>query len=229
LAIGHGIDTIQAGIRGTPTYTAQAMMGLGASPTFASIADTSLGIGLNFGAGMLRGPMRANGTVIHLTSEENAATILGEGASGGKVGGQFGVFGLRSSQVPASQWARRLLIGRGDRSTPISINGDAVGAFRPPPLVGPVNQIRALFGVRSTTLGSVDVRSGSFVPDEVLSGGQFSQASLMDRFTFYRHEAQLMAPDAAFHTVRLGFANTQGHIYELENQGNAIGKKQNSQ
>jgi hypothetical protein len=195
-------------------------MDLGASPTVAYVTDAGLGVGLNFGAGILRMPMSANGSVIHLTSAENAATI----AADGKIGGQFGIFGLNAGQIPESQWARQLLIGRGNRSTPVIISGDAVGAFRPPPLIGPFNQIRALFGVRSTSLGSVDLTSGTFIPNEVFSGGQFSQASFMSQFVYYGHEGLLMIPDIGFSAVRLNYSYAQGQITEDENQLNGICK-----
>jgi hypothetical protein len=53
-AVAHGIDTVQAGIRGSSTYTFQGMMALGANLAFAGVADATLGTGLTFGSAMLR-------------------------------------------------------------------------------------------------------------------------------------------------------------------------------
>jgi RHS repeat-associated protein len=52
----HGIDNIQAGLQGTPTFTEQGLISLGASPTWASVGNSALGIGLTLGSSFTRVP-----------------------------------------------------------------------------------------------------------------------------------------------------------------------------
>ena len=53
-AIVHGIDNIQAGVRGTATGTENILMSIGASPTWASAGNSVLGVGLTLGSSLTR-------------------------------------------------------------------------------------------------------------------------------------------------------------------------------
>jgi hypothetical protein len=71
-----------------------------------------------------------------------------------------------------------------DISAEVEITGPAVQAFKKPPMFGPFSIARRLAGVRSTPLGSIDLRTGQFVPGEILDKGVFRPATPLD-FVYY--------------------------------------------
>lgn len=219
-AISHGLDSIQAGIFGHQSFTAQGFTWATGSPTWGSVLDAGAGVAFNVGAGLVR-PSTAGGDVIHLTSSTDANLI----GSSGRIGGEYGVFGIQAGQVPESQLGKVLLTGLGDRSTPILVSGGAADAFSAPAAIGPFSELRGFFGVRSTPLGSVDLRAGGFVANEVFNGEQFAQATFGDRLAFYGHETLLNIPDILFSYGRISMAYGQGEIFSAQSQGISLGKK----
>ena len=219
-AIGHGLDSIQAGIFGQQSFTAQGFTWATGSPTWGSVLDAGIGVTLNIGAGVMR-PSTVGGDVIHLTSSADAELI----GSSGRIGGEYGVFGVQAGAVPDSQFGRMLLTGLGDRSTPVFVSGDAATAFQSPAAIGPFSALRDFFGVRSTPLGSVDLRTGEFIANEVFNGEGFAQASFGETLAYYGHETLLNIPDILFSYGRISMAYGQGEIFSGQSQGMSLGKK----
>jgi hypothetical protein len=122
-------------------------------------------------------------TATHLTSAEGAKGI----AETGRIGGQWGVFAL--TDVPASQLGRQAatLVG-----APLTHQVTVTSAaFRAPRPYGVFSGARNLAGVHSTPLGSVNVRTGAFIPGEVLVNGTFQQATRYQAGRFLIHQALL--------------------------------------
>lgn len=110
----------------------------------------------------------------HLTSPAAKEAIEGSG----KLGGEWGLFALESAKVPASQAGRRAatLVSRA-QSAEIKIGAEASAVFARPPRFGPFSASRHYLGVRSSPLGSLNLRTGEFVAGEILKGGVFRQAT----------------------------------------------------
>jgi hypothetical protein len=123
--------------------------------------------------------------VVHLTSKAGEQGIRATG----KVGGQYGVFGLAASKVPKTQFGRSAatLVGK-EISQPILITGEAVKAFNRPPVYGVCSATRRFLGHQSTRLGSVDLATSRFVEGEILKNGAFRQATWAERAMFEGHQ-----------------------------------------
>jgi len=126
--------------------------------------------------------------LVHLTNPFAAEGIAGTE----KIGGRFGVFAVKVDQVPTSPAGRLLntLVPR-DLSAEVSITGDAARAFRAPEPLGPFALARRLGGVRSTPLGSVDLSTNQFIPNEIFSDGVFRTATRGEQLRYKAHQFML--------------------------------------
>jgi hypothetical protein len=121
----------------------------------------------------------AGDSVVHMTSAEARAQIMGESSSWGKIGGKGGVFALDASRVPQTQLMRHIVATtEGNMSAEIPISsGRLLQQFRRPPAFGPFSAFKRYSGVRSTGLGTVDLFNNRFIANEVFVDGLFRQAT----------------------------------------------------
>jgi RHS repeat-associated protein len=219
-AILHGDDSIAAGLIGQPSLTSQGLTYLTGSSTWGSALDAGLGVGLNFGAGMLRASVTAEATIFHVTSFERSLAI----AESQLVTGEFGIFGFEG-RAPQSPIVRAWLVGAGDRSASVAITGDAMAAFQEPPLVGPYAILRDFLGVRSTGLGTLDLAGQNFLPNQVLRNGSLMQATADDIAAFQGHQWLVnYAADAAIGAGRVASGTVNGYEYGIATQGLTLSK-----
>jgi hypothetical protein len=124
-------------------------------------------------------------TVTHLTTQQAADGI----ATTQKLGSQWGVFAVDSSRVPTSAAGRNVvtLVPR-QLNADVAISSDASRVFARPPMFGPLSGARRLAGVRSSPLGSIDLRSGAFVPGEIYRDGAFRMASEGEHARMLAHQ-----------------------------------------
>jgi RHS repeat-associated protein len=150
----------------------------------AWVVGCSIFFGVMFGE--FRMPMATSPkSVTHLTSPERAVQIR----QLQRIGGRWGIHALESGKVPRSMLGRHLkTLVVSDVSAEVEITGPAVQAFKKPPMFGPFSIARRLAGVRSTPLGSIDLRTGQFVFGEVLKNGSFRAATAGDAFLYKGHQ-----------------------------------------
>jgi len=176
------------------TGLAVATVGLGRTFLLEEKAGAALGEGEN---------------LVHLTNPSAAEAI---GASE-RVGGRFGIFAVKADQLPVSSAGRFLntLVPR-DLTAEVQITGDATRAFRAPSPVGPFSLLRRIGGVRSTPLGSIDLASNQFVPNEIFKDGVFRAATPSERLIYKTHQYMLdylIDAEAWVGTGMVGYALTK--------------------
>lgn len=122
--------------------------------------------------------------IIHMSSSIAEKEV----SATGKIGGRWGIFGV-AYKAPDSTFRRHAAaLTLKDISKDIVITGEAVKAFIKPPVSGLFSGMRRCLGVRSTKLGSIDLKAGKFIEGEVFRKGVFSKATMGDKIRYEIHQ-----------------------------------------
>jgi hypothetical protein len=153
------------------------------------LAVATVGLGRTFLLEEKAGAALSEGeNLVHLTNPAAAEAI----GTSERIGGRYGIFAVKADQLPVSAAGRFLntLVPR-DLTAEVQIAGDATRAFRAPDPVGPFSFLRRVGGVRSSPLGSVDLATNRFIPNEIFKDGAFRAATPAERTIYKTHQYML--------------------------------------
>jgi hypothetical protein len=108
------------------------------------------------------------------------------------IGGRYEIFALEAESVPRT-WLGRLIrtLVASRLSGEVRITGPATAAFRKPPFIGLFSILRRILGVRSTPLGSINLKTPQFMPNTIYAGGALRQATQFEIARFALHQFML--------------------------------------
>jgi hypothetical protein len=163
VAVGHGVDTFQAGMRqmwnGTPTdtFASQGLQAAGMSRGAANLADAGIGIVATFGASAASSSLARADGLVHLTSSSNAASIA---RSGELIGSNYAG---PASNAMSSGWGVTAATGLNPGTyAAVTIPAAAQGVFTPVRGIGPLTGWQASMGQVYTASGSLNLATGAF-------------------------------------------------------------------
>jgi RHS repeat-associated protein len=163
LAIGHGADTFQSGVRQlfsgerTDSLTSTGLQAAGMSPQAANLTDAGIGIALSMGASAGSSALRTSGGLVHMTTPGNAASI----AQNGQLIGNNFAGPVANASASSAGLALRTGLGAGSNAA-VAIPSQAAGAFAPVVGIGPFTTWQASMGHMYTANGSLSLATGAF-------------------------------------------------------------------
>jgi|SRR5665213_3269123 len=123
--------------------------------------------------------------LVHLTSKSNAERIQATG----KIGGKYGIYAIDGRRLPKPKILRVFLTFLCPKNVEvmIAIPLSVYRHFRRVWVIGPYSLFRWWCYGALTPLGTIDIRQGTFIPNEIWDGKTFRLASAREKTRARRH------------------------------------------